>query len=342
MKNNIKTIVITALIIITHCSLVIAQVPQTIPYQAVARNAAGNLITNQNISLKFSIKDMNSGGNVVYSETQTATTNPLGLFTAAVGNGTPVTGTFSGINWSTIGAVMKVEMDPAGGTSYIDMGTQQMRSVPYALHAATSKASETAIAPSMTTIQRDVSSPVPGMMIFNTTTHKFQGCTDTLTIIGSEVTDVSNITTGSYYYPSWYGDSLAQSFTVVNSGLLKKIELNAQNIESYSGTYYLEIYNGNTITGTVVSLTTGIDIPTEGVISILLASPLQVFAGAQYTFRIVISSGSTSIVEFKGSNFDSYAGGNVWKFGSPSFGDLWFKTYVETPSGFISTWVDLH
>ncbi|MBL0098528.1 MAG: collagen-like protein [Bacteroidetes bacterium] len=108
-----------------------------IPYQAVARDLAGNVYANQNISLRFSIRDNSSNGSIVYSETQTKTTNALGLFTANIGEGTPDIGTFAAINWGTGAKFMQVEMDALGGTSYIDMGTQQMLSVPYVLHAKT-------------------------------------------------------------------------------------------------------------------------------------------------------------------------------------------------------------
>ena len=113
-----------------------AQVPQAISYQAVARNAAGAALVNQTISIRITIKDNSSGGPTIYSETHTGvSTNQFGLFTIEVGNGNPVTGTFTSINWGTNTKFMKVEMDPAGGSSYIDMGTSQMLSVPFALYA---------------------------------------------------------------------------------------------------------------------------------------------------------------------------------------------------------------
>ncbi|MBK9317373.1 MAG: hypothetical protein IPM91_00055 [Bacteroidetes bacterium] len=76
------------LFIIINCQLSIVnsfgQTPQAIPYQAVSRDIAGNVNANQNISLRFSIRDNSSNGNIVYSETQTKTTNALGLFTANI------------------------------------------------------------------------------------------------------------------------------------------------------------------------------------------------------------------------------------------------------------------
>ncbi|HYV92654.1 MAG TPA: kelch repeat-containing protein [Chitinophagales bacterium] len=115
-----------------------AQAPQAIPYQAVARDNNGNLIANQNISLRFSIHDGTAGGTVEYSETQIVTTNALGLFSVNIGQGTVVSGTFTGINWSSGSKFTQVELDVAGGSAYIDMGTTQMLSVPYALFAGSS------------------------------------------------------------------------------------------------------------------------------------------------------------------------------------------------------------
>ena len=114
-----------------------AQAPQAIPYQAVARDNAGNPIANQNISLRFSVRDVSNVGAIVYRETQATTTNSLGLFTVNIGlGGTVISGTFSTIDWGGGSKFMQVEMDATGGATYTDMGTQQMLSVPYALNAA--------------------------------------------------------------------------------------------------------------------------------------------------------------------------------------------------------------
>ena len=112
-----------------------AQVPQAMNYQAVARDAAGQELQNRFISLRLTIHDQTSGGIIVYKETDTATTNKFGLFSVAIGNGTIVSGTFSAITWSTGSKFLQVELDPAGGSNYADMGTSQLQSVPYALNS---------------------------------------------------------------------------------------------------------------------------------------------------------------------------------------------------------------
>ncbi len=116
-------------------ALAFAQIPQQLTYQAVARNSTGNAIINTAVSVRISIKDVTATGTTLYSETHSVTTNQFGLFTLPVGGGTIVSGTFASINWATNAKFMKVEMDPAGGSTYIDMGTSQLLSVPYALVA---------------------------------------------------------------------------------------------------------------------------------------------------------------------------------------------------------------
>ena len=121
----------------------IAQVPQSLNYQAVARDAAGNILANQTAQVRYTIHDAGTAGPVLYQETHSVTTNQFGLFTAAVGNGTVALGNFSTIDWSLNTKYLQVEIDLGGG--YIDMGASQLLSVPYALYAASSPASSSGI-----------------------------------------------------------------------------------------------------------------------------------------------------------------------------------------------------
>jgi len=124
------------LLLITH--LAHAQAPQGIPYQAVARNSSGAILANQGIRVRYSIRDSFAAGTVVYQETFTPTTTALGLFNVNVGTGAIILGTFSGVAWAHNAKYMQVEMDPTGGTTYTDMGTTQMMSVPYSLYSNSS------------------------------------------------------------------------------------------------------------------------------------------------------------------------------------------------------------
>ncbi len=115
-----------------------AQSPNAIPYQGVARNNTGEVLSTQAIGLRISLRDVTAGGTIVYQETHTPTTTALGLFNINIGTGTPGIGTLASVNWAGGAKFIQVEMDPAGGTSYTDMGTTQLMSVPYALYAGKS------------------------------------------------------------------------------------------------------------------------------------------------------------------------------------------------------------
>lgn len=112
-----------------------AQVPQAIQYQAVARNPSGALITNAPIGIRVTIIDGPINGTAVYTETHIATTSDYGVFTLQLGRGSNQVGTFANITWGAGNKWVKLEVDPAGGTSYLDFGTYQFLSVPYALYA---------------------------------------------------------------------------------------------------------------------------------------------------------------------------------------------------------------
>ena len=60
-------------------SMLFAQVPQAIKYQAVARDSAGSIMANAPITVKVSIIDSAAAGNVVYSEIHKTGTKPGAL-----------------------------------------------------------------------------------------------------------------------------------------------------------------------------------------------------------------------------------------------------------------------
>lgn len=114
---------------------IFAQSPQKMSYQAVIRNASNNLVVSSSVGIKISILQGSSFGTVVYSETQTTTTNLNGLVSIEIGTGTVVSGTFATINWANGPYFIKTETDPSGGTSYSIVGTSEFLSVPYALYS---------------------------------------------------------------------------------------------------------------------------------------------------------------------------------------------------------------
>ena len=118
-------------------SSAMAQIPQQLNYQGIARNASGEPISTHVITVRLSIIDSASNGIVTYQETKTVSTNYVGLFTIVIGapGGTNVIGTIASINWSTGKKYIKLEIDPNGGSNFSLVGMNQLQSVPFALAA---------------------------------------------------------------------------------------------------------------------------------------------------------------------------------------------------------------
>ena len=94
--------------------LTFAKSPDGFSYQAIIRDALGNLKKNQSVSIDFEILDASNVA--VYSESHTATTNDYGLVNLVIGQGTP-SDDFSAIDWGNGTYSVNVNID---GT---DMGT---------------------------------------------------------------------------------------------------------------------------------------------------------------------------------------------------------------------------
>ena len=130
MKNNTLFLFLALFLPLFSFS----QSPSAIPYQAVLRNSDGSVIANSSATITFKIHDSTDSGPVVFEETHATTSNAIGLINLNVGQGSAVFGTIDGVNWSTGSKFLQVLMNTGNGN--VDLGTQQMMSVPYALHAA--------------------------------------------------------------------------------------------------------------------------------------------------------------------------------------------------------------
>jgi hypothetical protein len=115
---------------------VLSQSPPGIPYQAIARTTTGEPYAGGALQARFSLHEQTVTGTVSYAETHSLQTDEFGLFSTTFGAGAPVTGTFAAINWGLTTKYLQVEIDLGNG--WIDMGTQQLMSVPYAMYAGSS------------------------------------------------------------------------------------------------------------------------------------------------------------------------------------------------------------
>ena len=107
-------------------------------YQAVIRDANGNLLANQNIALRITLTTAD-GNNVYYQEMHNPVlTNAYGVVSIVVGEGTVLSGYFSQVPWNNGNVYMKTEFDPTGaGTDdmLVTVGTTRLQSVPVAEYA---------------------------------------------------------------------------------------------------------------------------------------------------------------------------------------------------------------
>ena len=100
--------------------------PKGFNYQAIVRDASGNIKKNANVTVAFDIVDQSD--NTLYSESHSVTTNDFGIINLVIGKGS-TSDDFSLVDWTTDELSIKVTLD---GTV---MGTSPLLSVPYANYA---------------------------------------------------------------------------------------------------------------------------------------------------------------------------------------------------------------
>ena len=150
-------------------------VPQGINYQAVARDANGDVLMNQALTIQFSVISDIATSAISWQETHQDTTNAYGLFTAIIGQGISTavgsSATFDIIDWGASNHLLKVEVDY--GSGLVDMGTTAFMSVPYALN---STPQDLTISGDTLFISSGNSIVIPGISLLNSLV--VQGCTD--------------------------------------------------------------------------------------------------------------------------------------------------------------------
>ncbi len=140
MKTKIFTILTLAFF------TVFAQ-PQKISYQAIIRDAGGNILQNQNVLIQLDILQGSATGTTVYSEQHDVTTNQYGLVNLFIGTGSVISGSMENIDWANGPYFLKTSIDIGNGLQ--ELGTQEIVSVPYSLYskkADTANVAYTAVA----------------------------------------------------------------------------------------------------------------------------------------------------------------------------------------------------
>lgn len=146
MKLLYKNLLLALLVFIAGS--VIAQPPPAISVTSTALDPLGNVAQNRTIYVKDIIYQFSAiGGVKVWEESHVATSNKDGIFTIFVGAGTKINTTLQNIgqiDWGNGPFFInyKVAVAPSipaswwvAADNYVDIGTTQMLSVPYALFA---------------------------------------------------------------------------------------------------------------------------------------------------------------------------------------------------------------
>ncbi len=116
-----------------------AQAPLSFNYQAVVRDLTGSVLVDKEVSFRVSILSGSTSGTLVYREIHSEkSTNEFGLVELEIGKGSASMGAFSDITWGDNTYFLKIEIDPEGGSTWEEIGTTQLVSVPYALYARSS------------------------------------------------------------------------------------------------------------------------------------------------------------------------------------------------------------
>jgi hypothetical protein len=138
LKSYFRAISALIILVFPNVNSLYSQIPQAINYQGIARTGNGSLLVNQNLNLQISVLTGGQNGSPEFTEKHVTPTNQFGLFTLKIGQGSPVLGTLSAVQWGTGEKWVKVEFDQTGSGTYVEIGQSQLLAVPYALYSGTS------------------------------------------------------------------------------------------------------------------------------------------------------------------------------------------------------------
>jgi len=125
------------------CNLsLVAQSPNGFTYQGFALNNQGSPLVNVEIGIQIGILSGSAEGVEIYKEQHNLNTNGNGIFNLTIGRGTSLTGDFQNIDWGENRHFFSIELSESENTPFRKIGTVELLSVPYALHASTTISGE--------------------------------------------------------------------------------------------------------------------------------------------------------------------------------------------------------
>jgi len=122
-----KTILLSILLLVTTINIFAQSIPNQFKYQAVLRDASGELLINESVDLDIVLLQGSPTGTIVFTENHNLTTTTQGLINLNIGS----INDLSMVEWATDTYFVEISING------VVMGTSQLLSVPYALHANT-------------------------------------------------------------------------------------------------------------------------------------------------------------------------------------------------------------
>ncbi|WP_407556260.1 tail fiber domain-containing protein [Winogradskyella sp. 4-2091] len=125
----ITRILIIAVLIATQIGHAQSGQSYFINYQGIARDASGDILTEEAITIEIELRFGAPTVSSSYSETHSITTDAGGVFNLKIGDGTTTLGDYDTLEWGGLASYVNVSLN---GT---EIGTTEIHAVPYAISA---------------------------------------------------------------------------------------------------------------------------------------------------------------------------------------------------------------
>ncbi|MCX7550545.1 hypothetical protein [Xanthomarina sp. F2636L] len=287
-----------------------------INYKAIVKDENGNPLTNAEILIQFVILKGASQTNV-YQEVHMPDTDANGLVILNIGEGTPVYGTFNAIDWASDDHFLMVLIN-TGGPDFVNLGTTQLKTVPYALHSNSSDFATESTHSNSSDFATE-STTAFNLSLKDGTNTKFNinyhAPDDNLRITETGTGSVLEIKNGEFYLPQYAGN---------NNGSLK-VDATGKVISEIIGEYIFNRFELPIIDeySTYTRLRRGVQIP-DG----------TVLAGIKAILKDNDNSGSYGV------HNTAYAGlyrANKYAYNENSILPIYIIDGSDTPNGMFST-----
>ena len=113
----------------------VAQINEAFNYQGLLLDSKGNALDKRTANFIVTLSSDALGNQVFYQEAHTLTTNENGLFQLVIGEGSPLEGAMSNVDWLESIPYMGVVYDLADGRGAIDLGAIKFNAVPFSLYS---------------------------------------------------------------------------------------------------------------------------------------------------------------------------------------------------------------